>query len=434
MSGNLYREYIDKVKRATDLLDLFREAKIPPNETNMVPCPFHPDSKPSMSVHPLHQFFHCFGCGQSGDVFTFVQKIDGLSFKPAVDKLAVRAGIPVYRPLQAHAQEVDWDRAIADAVEEAACYYQAKLVTNAPARAYLLDQRRLPEEFIARFRLGWADGYMLTEILSQWGQAWGPVFERAGLATEIKNATGWSGSSYRDFFFDRVMFPCFRGAFPRATFLSGRTIGNGEPKYLNQRGDDRPLYNEDALNPSHAFIVEGQIDTLSLVAWGFPAVGLLGGMLPSALAKLRRPQVIYSCLDPDRAGLASTVKLCAALGPYAVRTIPLPDGVDPNDFYRTRTKGEFEDLVTKAVDPVTHLIVRGSSSGLDLPRTLEPILRLLAALPPVTAETYLETVRDRLDVRGPLLKAARDQIADYREGVAQCPACGTAISRRQIRS
>lgn len=420
MNPGPYREYVTAVRSASSLRDIIIAYKVGVNEANMVVCPFHADTRPSLSVNIPSQLFHCFGCGVSGDVFTFVERMDGVDFKTAVDTLARLVNVRVYTPMAKEREVVDWERAVAEATDQAVGYYQAQMERYPIGKAYLAS-RGLPPDLIAQFRLGWADGGLVAATNL------GPALERAGLAKEVRNATGWTGPVHHDWFVHRVIFPCLR--LQRGVFLSGRTAEAGvEPKYLHQKGTEAPLYNEEAINPTATFVVEGPIDVLSLEAWGFPTVGLQGGVRPSAIPKLRRSTVVYSVLDADRAGRESLGKLTAGLGPHAVRAVALPEGQDPNDFYRTGTKTQFEDLVAQTQDPVLFMLGRVQTASGELPERVDPLLHLLAALMPVQAEYYWIIIKDTLGLDRRMISACQKQTELYRTRPAVCPACRTPLT------
>ena len=431
-----YREYQAKVLEANDLLTVLKEYGVTPKVGLMAHCPFHADDRPSFSIilQPRrggdpHFNCHGAGCGKAGDVAKFVSLMDGTTYAAALDKLAERVGLQPYRPHAGEVREEELRQQVLAITEFASHYYRWRW--NTAATEYLCVERRLPVQLVDRFRLGYADGGFVDYLLKEWGATWGPVIAFAGLADERRRPG--AVSEYRDRFRDRLMFPVF--VQDRAVFLSGRSLDGSDPKYLHQKGYEAPLYNEDALNPKEVTVVEGPVDTLSLEAWDYPTVGFQGGMRESAVAKLRRVKTVYTCLDADKAGIAATLKMAAALGDQ-LKCITLPAGLDPNDFYRTRSKTEFEDLRAQATDPVRFAL---GQVPFDLPPerlsfALEPVLRLLAAYPPLTSDAYLETVlapRYEWTRRG--LQAARSEVDAYREAATQaCPACGARLVTRRV--
>jgi len=436
MAFTSYREYQSAVRAASDLLTVLKEYGVTPKIGMMAHCPFHPDDRPSLSIVPAPRgggdpYFNCHGagCGAAGDVIKFVSLMDGVTYHVATDVLAERAHLPVYRAVAKDLQEEELRAQVQAVLDFASNYYRWKW--NDDATTYLVGERHIPAEFVDRFRLGYADGGFTEYALGKWGESWGPVIAFAGLAEPSRRP---GPASYRDRFFRRVMFPVF--VRERPVFLTGRSLDGSDPKYLHQKGHEAPLYNEDALNAKQVFVVEGPVDALSLEAWGYPTVGFQGGMRESAIGKLRRIQTIYTVLDADKAGVTATLKMAVALGDQ-LKCVTLPAGLDPNDFYRTRSKTEFEDLVAAATDPVRFALrqVPDETPAEALSFALEPVLRLLAAYPPITAEAYVETV---LLPRYELLRTKRGlgavhaELDAYRNAATQaCPSCGARLVVRK---
>jgi DNA primase len=416
-----YREYVEQVRGATDLVQLVQERYT--LSANMMVCPFHADTRPSLSVNPAQQFFYCFGCKATGDVFGWVERLEGCAFREAVDLLARRAGVPLFSAPGRDAATLVSERQMGDAVDWFASYYEQALTPE--ARAYITEARGLPAEFIERFRIGWSDGGATAAFLQAAGPSWGPILQAAGIAAEAR------GGGLRDHLWDRVIFPGVLRR--RATFLSGRTLApEVEPKYLNQRGAEALLYNEEDLNPAMVCVVEGQIDALSVCAGGLATVGCLGGIKTRHLQRLRRVARVYALFDADRAGQEATLRLAEALG-GTVRVVPLPSGQDPNDLYRTAGAAAFPALLPGAQDPVTW------SLGLVAPREdpgeevaqLVPVFRLLARRSPVEQELYWDRqVAPRLRLAPAAARRARAVLADYAAAARQrCSQCGAELVR-----
>lgn len=420
-----YRDYVERVRQAHSVEDLLQSRYNRPAENHYVLCPFHKDSNPSCSVND--QYFHCFSCKAGGDLFHLVQRLENCTFGAAVDLLAQLAGIPTYRPMAADRASVVVERTTEDATELACSYYEQQL--TAEARSYLVDQRRLPAALVQQQRCGWADGQLVARLVPQFTTA--KTLIQAGLATEAKNAATWQGApEARDWLRDRVVFPCLVQG--RARFLSGRTLlPDVEPKYLNQRDRPAPLYNQDALDGDYVVAVEGQVDTLSLMAWEIPAVGLLGTLHQSVVAQLRRPRRVYTCTDADTAGTSAAYKIAAAVGVAKVRVVRLPPGCDPNDFYRTHPKRAFLRLLQEAVDPVVAALEAVNPATADpgtVHERLEPLFQLWHTIPAVTVQTYLtHQVTHWAGGDAALVAAVAATWQARQKGLVQCPACGTHL-------
>lgn len=419
-----FKDYVEQVRAGNPILPVVQSYIKVELPQKMAVCPFHPDSRPSMSIHPERGFFNCFGCHTSGDVFRFVELMDGCSFKDALTKLAARAGLPTFTPHPQERAMVEHQRAVQEVTELAALYYQQRLTDE--AMAYVCDQRGFPESVLDDFRVGWADGGLVAHVRAAYGEPWAQVLHPAGLATQYQDG------SLHDLLRDRVVFPALHQG--RAIFLTARSMDGREPKYMHQRGLEAPLFNVDAINPGRLFVTEGPLDAISLHVWGYPVVALLGGARDSALGRLRRAKELYVCLDADRAGRESTLKLAHALG-TKLRVVRLPNGQDPNDVFRSGDKAGFDQLVAQATDPVRFAV---ECVPLDTPperlgTELEPTFRFLATLSPLDCEMYLDMyIRPRFKLGKEAMVAARAELARHRElADLRCPACGTFLTKRR---
>ncbi len=392
-------DYIDAVRAANPIAEVAREFFGPPGGAGPSwLCPWHPDTRPSLSFNPAKGFFRCFGCNLHGDVFTLVELKEGLSFPDALNWLATRAGIPPFKANPAERAALDAEREASLITERVAGYYAEKLrhpwgsTTVIAAQEYLMGKRGIPAEYFERYQLGWADGSACAWVEETHGATWLPVLERAGLAQALRNQWQPDAPSHRDRFFDRVMFPCLRRGLP--VFLSGRTLQDGvEPKYLHQLGREAPLYPEDDEVPAdRVFVCEGPLDSLSLRAWAYPAYALQGGMRASAIRKLAHVRLAFACFDGDRAGADAALRLAAGLGVSRVRIVELPSGRDPNDLYRLGAQSLFAELVDTPVDPLQFALRDVPTVTLDSLNHLEPAFRLLASASALYAETALATI------------------------------------------
>lgn len=431
MSYANHQEYVEAVRHANPLVDVAKELLGAPGGAGPSwVCPWHPDTRPSLSLNLAKGFFKCFGCNLHGDVFTLVELKEGLRFTEAVAWLANRAGLPSYKPHPAAWAEAEAARAADTITSRVAEYYHSRLTDE--ALAYLTNQRGLPEDQVREeFQLGWADGTAAAWVETTHGPDWLRAMELAGLVQEVKNSWQPDAPTHRDRFFERVIFPCFKRG--QTTFMSGRTLAaDVEPKYLHQRGREAPLYpTDDDLPPGRVYLVEGPIDALSLRAWGYPAYALQGGMRAGAIRKLTPVRELYACFDGDRAGTDAALKLAAGLGVSRVKIVSLPDGHDPNDLYRAGAREVFSRLVQDAYSPIAFALryVPKAALSMDTLELLQPALRLLAASTELYAETVLETnLKPRFSFTKELLVAARAEIARLRqEHVTRCPACGTTL-------
>jgi DNA primase len=339
-------------------------------------CPFHGEKTPSFSVHATRQFYHCFGCGVSGDVFSFVQKIENITFPEAVRLVAQKLGIPLPKASYStpgEAKEARLRVQLLDVHERAVAFFQECLrrPEGARAREYL-SGRGLTDEMIAKFRIGYApdSGFLLRDRLKgefseevlresglfSWKQDDRAATEREGapfLSVRSLDGQGGSGdppppetqnsdsetpdarrltsdarSAMYSKFRNRVMFPIASEA-GKVIAFTGRTLSTDEkagPKYLNSPetpvySKSRVLFNLDLAKEwikkfDYAILVEGQMDCISVFAAGFHNVIASSGTAFTELqAKLlgRFSKNVVVNFDPDTAGAKATERTLGLL-------------------------------------------------------------------------------------------------------------------------
>jgi DNA primase len=309
-------------------------------------CPFHSEKTPSFTVSDERGLYHCFGCGESGTVFTFVMKMERIEFLDAVAQLAKRAGVAL--PERGDDDPAARRREQLYAVNaRAERFFQEALASSAgaAARRYLAE-RGLRAETITRYGLGFAPaaGTALASCLAR-EQVAADLAVQAGVLARHE-----SGRVY-DRFRGRVMFP-IRDRRARTIAFGGRTLGSEQPKYLNS--PESPLFHKgeglygvaearDAIRDAdRAVLVEGYMDALLLVQEGVPyAVATLGTALTAAqLQMLKRfggeALNVFFFFDGDRAGRQAAVRafsVCAEAGVWG-RAAFLPEGFDPDSYTR----------------------------------------------------------------------------------------------------
>jgi DNA primase len=340
-------------------------------------CPFHNEKSPSFTVSNDKSFYHCFGCGAHGDVIGYLMQAEGVSFPEAVERLAAEAGleVPVSSP-EERAQEQR--RAGLLEVMEAACAYYEKTLRSPMGKTALayLQGRGLSDETIRRFRLGFAPpgNSIKTAIMSD-------AMPEALLAEGGLIRTPDDGRPSYDFFRDRVLFP-IADARGRIIAFGGRTMGDGEPKYLNS--PDTPLFDKrrtlyglaQARSAAHdkkrILVTEGYMDVIALSQNGIPeAVAPLGTALSeSHLALLWKvADEPYLCFDGDNAGqraqARSAERALPLLAPErSLRFITLPPGEDPDSLVSTQGSQAMEELIAKST-PLDSIIWTLETAGRD---------------------------------------------------------------------
>jgi DNA primase len=327
-------------------------------------CPFHNEKTPSFSVHPGQQFFHCFGCGASGDVFEFQMKYHNLDFPTAMKELARRYNVEIpERPQSPQEREKSRKRKAMYAVNEKAVTLFRKTLLDSEqatnARKYL-EERQIPLAVQERFALGYApspDTAGWNFLGSQLGKEEKQAAIEAGLLVEKEN-----GGTY-DRFRDRILFPIYdrRG---RVIGFGGRIVGDGQPKYMNspeslvfdksasllglyQQGDE-------IRRRKQAILVEGNFDLVSLVVHGCPnVVAPLGTALTTRQLKLLKgfSEECVLLFDGDAAGVKAAMRSVPLFlsEQVAGKVALLPTGHDPDTFIREEGLDALNTLLDQAL-------------------------------------------------------------------------------------
>jgi DNA primase len=319
-------------------------------------CPFHKEKSPSFSVHAVRQFYHCFGCGVSGDVFSFVVKIENVSFPEAVRIVAQKCGIPLPKKEYSspeEAAEARLRRKLLDLHEAAAAFFEEQLrgPEGAVAREYLAG-RGLDPKGIEKFRIGYSpDSFgALRDRLS--GMADAEALRASGLFSSKEHDDGTQGPLY-DRFRKRVMFPICNES-GRVIAFTARTLETGEKagaKYINS--PETPLYTKGQVlfnldkartairQTEFALLVEGQMDCISVFLRGIQNVIATSGtaFTEHQVNLLRRhTSNVAVNFDPDAAGANAAEKSISLLTEegFTIKIVTLDDGLDPDRFIRER--------------------------------------------------------------------------------------------------
>src|ERR1019366_2192360 len=378
-------------------------------------CPFHQEKTPSFSVHAVRQFFHCFGCGASGDVFSFVQKIENITFPEAVRLIAEKLKIPLPKMSYTSPEEERQAGMRVGLIEihERACKFfqeQLRRPEAAHAREYLAS-RGITPEIIAEFRMGYApdSGFMLRDALR--GQYDEALLRESGLFSwkdkgdEAADHDAVLYSKFRN----RVMFPIANES-GKVIAFTGRTLSTDEkagPKYLNSPetpiySKSRVLFNLDkAKEPirklEYAILVEGQMDCISVYTAGFRNVIASSGTAFTELqARLlgRFSKNIVVNFDPDTAGAAAAERSLALLvsEEFQIKVLTLEAGFDPDLFIRRKGAATYGEALSHSQKYFDYLIER--SRSLFPARTPEGKVKALNYLLPHIQRVPSRIVRD----------------------------------------
>jgi DNA primase len=323
-------------------------------------CPFHGEKTPSFNVNPAREIFHCFGCGAGGDIFSFVMKIEGVSFPEALHKLAARAGVAIEeRPLTESEKLVRTERDQQRAIMLATAQHYRDMLTQRPegaaARTYL-QEREVGSDTAAAYGLGYASER--RDSLVQMFRGKGMQLELAEqLGIIRKGDRGWY-----DLLHSRLIFP-IRDKQGQPIGFAGRVLDSSLPKYINS--PESPLYHKssvlfgvdlalrDIRQSGTAVIVEGYFDHLALYQAGIcNALATCGTALTDGHINLLKKHAERVCLlfDGDNAGRKATVRameLCLEQS-LPVYVINLPQGEDPDSFLRQHGVEAFNQRVAAA--------------------------------------------------------------------------------------
>jgi DNA primase len=426
-------DMVEEVRAAADIVDVigeFVQLKKAGREYK-ANCPFHEERTPSFYVVPAKGFYKCFGCGKSGDVFSFVMERQGLDFVEAVKHVAGRAGVQV-REVKRSQEEEDPNRPLYEINGFARDWFRRQLedaTVGAAAREYL-EGRGISADVCERYGLGFAP--------DEW-RALRDAAAKHGLEEELMLEVGLLGSSERsrepyDRFRGRIMFT-IESRSGRVIAFGGRILDGDTkdaPKYLNS--PETPIYHKGSnlyglswarhsiRREESALVVEGYMDVVSLAAHGFEnVVAPLGTALTPEQAKLlsRYTKRVLLLFDSDAAGLRATFKAGDTLLEVGLHpaVVTLPPGEDPDTLVRSEGREGLEQYLDQAVDVLDRKlqILDEKDYFSSIERTRSAVDRLLptirAASDPALHDIYVAKVADRTGVRRETLEAEMKRAA-----------------------
>lgn len=381
-------------------------------------CPFHSEKTPSFTVSEEKQIFHCFGCGEGGDIITFLMKHENLEFIEALKVLADNANITL-KKRNVNAEVDKAKNLLYEINREAGIYFYRNLFKNRPAYEYLIN-RGIDKDTVKTFGMGYAsDGWNnLIDYLKEKKYSEKDM-ESAGLITHHKKS-----GRYFDKFRDRIMFPIFdlRG---RIIGFGGRSIDNAnQPKYLNS--PETPVFSKGnnlyALNvvrkqkrSDDIVLVEGYMDVISLYKYGITnSVASLGTALtPNQVQLLKNnSKEIYICYDSDNAGMNATNKAIETMRKMNVKPkiIVLPENLDPDDFMRLHGLDEFNKLIENSLTSIDFKIQQKKKiynlekyqDKIDFLKDVAILLREIES--PVELEIYIDKVSRETNIPSGAIK------------------------------
>jgi len=425
--GFLSEEKVSEIRDRSNILEVVSDyitlKKAGKNHRGL--CPFHSEKTPSFMVNEEKQIFHCFGCGEGGDVFTFLMKVGQFSFPQAVEELAKRYGVKLpSRELSTTQKKEMAKREALFQINQIASEYFHDLLTKRregeEGRRYL-SQRGISQEVIAEHRLGYStdrwDGLVryLQEKKVSLEMAWelGLIFPKKKIGDSTLRE-GWY-----DAFRGRILFPIF-DLHQRIVGFGGRVIREGQPKYLNS--PESSIYHKGeilyglhvakryAAEKDCVMIVEGYFDLLTLHQYGLKhSVATLGTALTTQhIRTLKRyTKNLITIFDADQAGIQATLRSLPLFLEEEVvgKTIALPRGEDPDGFLRKGNLEDFGKRVEQAL-PLIDFFFERLMKTTDLKsvdgkvKVAKEGVALLAKIPDkIRRDFYVKALAERLDIQ-----------------------------------
>jgi len=409
MAGRIPQSFIDELLSRVDIVEVIdQRVTLKKSGSNYSACcPFHNEKTPSFSVSQSKQFYHCFGCGASGNAIGFLMEYDGMHFVDAIETLAESIGLEVPRNEQAEKAR-DATKPLYTLMESVASFYQAQLRQSTAAIDYLKN-RGLSGETARKYAIGFVpDGW---DTLQQHF----PNEETALLKTGMLIKPDGPKRPYQRFR-NRIMFP-IRDSRGRVIGFGGRVMDNQEPKYLNS--PETPLFHKGselyglfearkaAQEHGCVIVVEGYMDVVALAQHGINhAVATLGTAANQQHSQLLFkvvPTIIF-CFDGDRAGRAAAWRALQATLPCLqdgrdAHFLFLPDGEDPDSVVKAGGAAGFNDLLAQRIT-IIDFLYQYLASDLDMrsiggkAQLAEKAKPLLASLP---AGVYKQLAIQRLE-------------------------------------
>lgn len=404
-------EIIQKIKEENDIVDIVSEVVTlkKTGKNYLGRCPFHNEKTPSFTVSSEKQIYKCFGCGEAGNVISFVMKTRNMAFPEAVKLLGEKVGIVVDdadSPGKSSAANEKFKR-MYDINIQAARYFYTNLKRFKAPYEYLKG-RGITDETIKKFGIGFSlDNWQgIRSYLKQRGFSEEEILE-LGLTT--KNEKG----NIYDRFRNRIIFPVFNVS-GRVIGFGGRVLDDSKPKYLNS--PETPIFHKGTNlyglnlaiknNPARTVImVEGYMDVISLSQQGVTnVVATLGTALTEGQCKLLKRYIdtVIVSFDSDVAGQNATIRGLEILqkSGFDLKILQIPSGKDPDEFIRSYGREKFLNLVDGAL-PIIDFKLRMAEKGIDFSKQemvikyLKRVVNVLKDLDPLEKAVYIKQVSEK---------------------------------------
>ncbi len=404
-------EIIQKIKEENDIVDIVSEVVTlkKTGKNYLGRCPFHSEKTPSFTVSSEKQIYKCFGCGEAGNVISFVMKTRNMAFPEAVKFLGEKVGIVVDdadSPGKSSATNEKFKR-MYDINIQAARYFYTNLKRFKAPYEYLKG-RGITDETIKKFGIGFAlDNWQgIRSYLKQRGFSEEEILQ-LGLTT--KNEKG----NIYDRFRNRIIFPVFNVS-GRVIGFGGRVLDDSKPKYLNS--PETPIFHKGtnlyglnlAIKNNQArtvIMVEGYMDVISLSQQGVTnVVATLGTALTEGQCKLLKRYIdtVIVSFDSDVAGQNATIRGLEILqkSGFDLKILQIPSGKDPDEFIRSFGREKFLNLVDGAL-PIIDFKLRMAEKGIDFSKQemvikyLKRVVNVLKDLDPLEKAVYIKQVSEK---------------------------------------
>ncbi len=404
-------EIIQKIKEENDIVDIVSEVVTlkKTGKNYLGRCPFHNEKTPSFTVSSEKQIYKCFGCGEAGNVISFVMKARNMAFPEAVKLLGEKVGIVVDdadSPGKSSATNEKFKR-MYDINVQAARYFYTNLKRFKAPYEYLKG-RGITDETIKKFGIGFSlDNWQgIRSYLKQRGFSEEEILE-LGLTT--KNEKG----NIYDRFRNRIIFPVFNVS-GRVIGFGGRVLDDSKPKYLNS--PETPIFHKGTNpyglnlaiknNPARTVImVEGYMDVISLSQQGVTnVVATLGTALTEGQCKLLKRYIdtVIVSFDSDVAGQNATIRGLEILqkSGFDLKILQIPSGKDPDEFIRSYGREKFLNLIDGAL-PIIDFKLRMAEKGIDFSKQemvikyLKRVVSVLKDLDPLEKAVYIKQVSEK---------------------------------------
>ncbi len=356
-------ELLEEIRNRCDIVDIISEyvPLKPAGKGFKALCPFHEEKTPSFMISTEKQLFHCFGCGEGGNVFNFVMKFEKVDFFESVKMLAKKAGVIL--PADEKKENILYrQKERMYKLNSLAANYFRECLFRAPRGKKIINylkKRGINDKTVEKYRLGYAPDKwdVLTNFLKKKGYSYEELI-KAGLIKKSKIE-----GKYIDYFRDRIIFPIFNVQ-GKIIGFGGRVLDDSMPKYINS--PETLIYNkgsnlyslnfakEDIRKKNRVIVVEGYTDILIVQQYGFNnGVASLGTALTTKQIELikRFTDTVLIAYDADSAGNMATLRSLDLLikAGLEIKVIALPQGNDPADFLIKKGNKAFQSLIDSSL-------------------------------------------------------------------------------------